>query len=191
MIKPVWAATLAAILLATATCACAADVPNWTVDFAKSRLGFSGTQTGEPFQGAFARYNAAIAFDPAHPEASHIKVTVDLSSATTGDTQRDTALPGDDWFDIAHFPQASFASDSIRKKPDGSYEAIGTLTMRGISHPLTLPFTLDVNGTSAHAKGHATLIRTAFGIGQGQWATADYVALEVGIDIDIVAGRAK
>jgi polyisoprenoid-binding protein YceI len=191
MIKPVWAATLAAILLATATCACAANAPNWTVDFVKSRLGFSGTQTGEPFQGAFSHYNAAIAFDPAHPEASQIKVTVDLSSATTGDTQRDTALPGDDWFDIAHFPRASFASDSIRKKPDGSYEAIGTLNLRGVSHPLTLPFTLDVNGTSAHAKGHATLTRTAFGIGQGQWATADYVALEVGIDIDIVAARAK
>lgn len=191
MTKPVWAAALAAIVLAIVTCASAAEIPNWTVDPAKSRLGFSGTQTGEPFQGAFTRYNAAIAFDPAHPEAAHIKVTVDLSSATTGDTQRDTALPGDDWFDIAHFPQAIFTSDTIRKKPDGSYEAIGTLNLRGVSHPLTLPFTLAINGASAHVKGRTTLVRTAFGVGQGQWATADYVALEVGIDIDIMAERAK
>jgi polyisoprenoid-binding protein YceI len=191
MTKRVWAAALATLLFAIATCACAADIPNWTVDPARSRLGFSGTQTGEPFRGSFARFKAAIAFDPTHPEAAHIKVTVDLSSATTGDTQRDTALPGDDWFDIAHFPQATFSSDTIRKKSDGSYEAVGTLTLRGISHPLTLPFTLEISGASAHAKGHAMLVRTAFGIGQGQWATADYVALEVGVDIDLVATRAK
>jgi polyisoprenoid-binding protein YceI len=191
MTKRVWAAALATLLFAIATCACAADIPNWTVDPAKSRLGFSGTQTGEPFRGSFAGYKAAIAFDPAHPEAAHIKVTVDLSSATTGDTQRDTALPGDDWFDIAHFPQATFTSDTIRKKSDGGYEAVGTLTLRGISRPLTLPFTLEINGASAHAKSHAMLVRTAFGIGQGQWATDDYVALEVGIDIDIIATRTK
>jgi polyisoprenoid-binding protein YceI len=171
--------------------AAASDAPNWTVDLAKSKLGFSGIETGDPFTGSFTRYNGAIAFDPAHLETSHIKVTVDLSSATTGDPQRDTALPGDDWFDIAHFPQATFVSNTIRKKPDGTYEAAGTLTLRGTAHPLTLPFALDVTGASAHAKGHATLVRTAFGVGQGQWTTSDYVALEVGIDIDIVATRAK
>ncbi len=193
MTKRVCAVALAMLVFAIATCAGAgaADIPNWTVDPAKSRLGFSGTQTGAAFRGSFARYNAAIAFDPAHPEAAHIKVTVDLSSATTGDTQRDTALPGDDWFDIAHFPQATFTSDSIRKKSDGSYEAVGMLTLRGISRPLTLPFTLEINGASAHARGHAVLVRTAFGIGQGQWATDDYVALEVGVDIDIIATRPK
>ena len=184
---------LAALFVATLamTRASAADAPNWTVDLAKSKLGFSGTQTGDPFTGSFTRYKAAIAFDPAHLEASQIKVTVDLASATTGDTQRDTALPGDDWFDIAHFPQATFASNSIRKKPDGTYEAAGTLTLRGVMRPLTLPFTLDMTGASAHAKGHVMLVRTAFGVGQGQWTTGDYVALEVGVDIDIVATRAK
>ena len=184
---------VAALFVATLamTRAPAADAPNWTVDLAKSKLGFSGTQTGDPFSGSFTRYDAAIAFDPAHLEASHLAVTVDLASAATGDPQRDTALPGDDWFDIAHFPQASFVSDTIRKKPDGTYEVAGHLMLRGVTRPLTLPFALDINGTSAHAKGHATLIRTAFGVGQGQWTTGDYVALEVGVDIDIVATRAK
>jgi polyisoprenoid-binding protein YceI len=185
------AAWLAAMLLTVAGRVAAADIPTWTVDPAKSKLGFSGTQTGAPFNGTFARYNAAIAFDPDHLAASHIRVSVDLASAATGDTQRDTALPGDDWFDIAHFPQASFTSDSIRKKPDGTYEALGTLTLRGVGHPLTLPFTLEINGANARAKGHVTLVRTAFGVGQGQWASGDYVALEVGIDIDIAATRAK
>ncbi len=186
-----WRAALIAALLAATQSAFAASASVWTVDPAKSKLGFSGSQTGQPFSGRFARYTAAIAFDPAHLDASQIKVTVDLASAATGDPQRDDALPGDDWFDISQFPQATFVSNKILKKPDGTYEADGILTLRGATHPLALPFTLDINGTSAHAKGHATLVRTSFGVGQGQWATDDYVALDVRIDIDIVATRAK
>jgi polyisoprenoid-binding protein YceI len=191
MIQFKWHAAFAAALLTTAQSAFAASAPIWTVDLAASKLGFSGSQTGQPFSGRFARYSAVIAFDPAHLDTSRIKVDVDLASAATGDPQRDDALPGDDWFNTSQFPQATFASNKILKKPGGSYEADGTLTLRGATHPLALPFTLTVNGTHAHAKGHATLVRTNFGVGQGQWATGDYVALDVGIDIDIVATRAK
>jgi polyisoprenoid-binding protein YceI len=67
------------------------------------------------------------------------------------------------------------------------YEAVGTLTLRGVAAPLTLPFTLQIDGTFAHAKGHAELSRRIFGIGQGPWATDQWVAFEVGVDIDVVA----
>ena len=50
-----------------------------------------------------------------------------------------------------------------------------------------LPFTLTIAGNTAHAVGKVPLVRTAFGVGQGAWATAEYVALEVNVDIDLVA----
>jgi polyisoprenoid-binding protein YceI len=64
---------------------------------------------------------------------------------------------------------------------------VGTLTLRGVAAPLTLPFTLEINETSAHANGHAELSRRAFGIGQRPWATDQWVAFEVGVDIDVTA----
>ncbi len=166
-----------------------AEAPTWRVDTAKSLIGFSGAQTGAPFSGKFTRYTAAIAFDPDHPDASHLNVTVDLASAVTGDPQRDSALPGADWFDTAHAPQATFTSTAIEKKADGSYQAKGTLSLRGFAHPVVLPFTLQIQGATAHAKGHAELIRTDFGVGQGAWSSSQWVALEVGVDVDIVATR--
>lgn len=169
----------------------AADGAAWKLDMAKSRLGFSGTQIGKKFDGKFARYNASVALDPDHPETGHIAVTVDLASAVTGDSQRDSALPGKDWFDIAEFPQAKFETTSIRKLGNGSFEAAGTLTIRGVTRPLTLPFTLDVTGTAAHAKGHASLVRSSFGIGQGPWSTDQWVAFDVAVDIDIVAAKGE
>jgi polyisoprenoid-binding protein YceI len=162
---------------------------NWKLDPGKSKLGFSGTQTGMKFQGAFTRYNAVIEFDPDHLETFHIAVSVDLASATTSDKQRDAALLGKDWFDAAQFPTARFETNAIHRKGADAYEAAGTLFLRGVSKPLVLPFTLEMNWTSAHAKGHAELIRSAFGIGQGAWATDQWVAFDVGIDIDVTATR--
>jgi polyisoprenoid-binding protein YceI len=160
---------------------------DWTVDTAKSQIGFSGTQTGTPFKGRFERFNAAIRLDPAHPEAARIVVAVDLASAKTGDSQRDTALPTADWFDIAHARVARFAANGVRKTGTNSFVAQGQLTLRGQTRPVSLPFTLQINGKTAHAVGHARLTRTAFGVGQGQWASGQWVALEVGVDIDITA----
>lgn len=158
---------------------------------AKSQLGFSGTQTGAAFDGKFTRFSAAIVFDPDHLDTSHITVTVDLASAATGDVQRDTALPGSDWFDVAEFPKASFVTTAIRKTGQNAYEAAGNLTLRGVTKPLVLPFTLQIDGTTAHAVGHVNLVRTAFGIGQGPWATGEWVALDVDVNLDITATRSN
>jgi polyisoprenoid-binding protein YceI len=170
--------------LVFATPAIAAD---WTVQADKSHLGFSGTQTGAPFKGSFGKWMAEIAFDPAHPETGHAKVTIDLASAHTGDTQRDTALPQSDWFDVKHFPQATFEATGFTPKGGDAYEAAGKLTIRGVTKDVVLPFTLAVAGDGATAKGHLGLARTAFGVGQGPWTSGEWVALEVGVDFDLVA----
>jgi polyisoprenoid-binding protein YceI len=178
-----------ALLFATVVTPAAAG--EWKLDPSKSTLGFSGTQTGAVFQGKFSSFSTAITFDPDHLETSHIDVTVDLASAVTEDTQRDAALPGKDWSDTSEFPQAQFATDAIRRTGAGSYEASGKLTMRGVTRPFVLPFTLDLDGVAAHAKGHVSLLRNEFGIGQGPWSSGQWVALEVGVDVDIVATRSN
>ena len=177
---------LAAAPLLAAAPATAAD---WAVDTAKSRLGFSGVQTGAPFQGGFGKWSAEIAFDPVHPEAGHAQVTIDLASARTGDPQRDGALPQTDWFNVKQFPEARFEATGFVAKGGNAYEAPGKLTIRGIAKDVVLPFTLEITGDKAEAKGHLNLVRTGFGVGQGVWATGEWVALDVGVDVDLVATK--
>ncbi len=62
-----------ALFALTLAAAAPAHAAEWTVDQAKSRLGFSGVQTGTPFQGSFGKWQAEISFDPAHPEAGHAR----------------------------------------------------------------------------------------------------------------------
>jgi polyisoprenoid-binding protein YceI len=162
----------------------------WIMDKAHSRLSFSGTQVGSTFTGKFSRFDATIDFDPAKPAAGHVVVTVDLTSAGTDDTQRDEALPQSDWFDTAKFPQARFEASGFLAKGGNAFEAPGTLTLRGVSKQLTLPFTLTASGDSAHAVGHVQIVRTDFGVGQGEWKSGDTVGLQVGVDFDVTATRA-
>lgn len=170
-------------LLLTASPALAAT---WTLQPTQSRLQFSGTETGTAFTGNFSSWQAAISYDPAHPQAASVKITIDLASAKTGDTQRDEALPDSDWFNIAATPQATFTATGFTPEGGDKFTTTGTLTIRGITHKLTLPFTLDVSGNAATAKGSLSLTRTDYGVGQGNWALGDYVGLSVGVNFTLV-----
>ncbi|GBQ92491.1 hypothetical protein AA23498_1465 [Acetobacter nitrogenifigens DSM 23921 = NBRC 105050] len=170
--------------LALSAPAFAAD---WSVKGGDGALGFSGTQTGKGFSGRFGKYDGSITLDPAHPESGHAKITVDMTSATTGDSQRDGALPGHDWFDVKTFPTAVFEVKDFKAKGGDAYDAEGTLTIKGVSKAVVLPLTIDINGSTLHAKGHLQLVRSAFSVGTGPWTSGQWVALEVGVDVDVTA----
>jgi polyisoprenoid-binding protein YceI len=167
----------------------AASAPEWALDKAKSRLSFASSQSGASFDGEFKTFEAKIQFDPEHLEGSSIGVTVDMASATTGDKQRDTALPDSDWFAVKQFPTARFQSKKIVAKSADAYEAEGTLTIRGVAKPLTLPFRLSIEGSSARATAAASIVRTEFGVGQGDFSTDEWVDINVVVKIDIIATK--
>lgn len=167
----------------------AAQAADWAVDQAKSQLGFVGSQSGSPFEGRFTRWNARIAFDPTNPAAGKAVVEIDMTSATTGDKQKDESLPQSEWFDAKTFPQARFEATGFHAKGGNAYEAVGSLSIRGIRKDVVLPFTLDISGSTAHAKGRLDLIRTDYGVGQGPWKAADMVALEVAVTFDLTAAK--
>ncbi len=179
----------AAGLLLVFGAATAARAATWAVDPGRSKLGFTGQQSGVPFSGRFKIWTATIDFDPAKPQAGHVTAAVDVASATTDDAQKDAAMPGSDWFDAANFAKATFEATGFTPKGPDSYETVGKLTLRSVTKDVALPFTLTIAGNQAHAVGRTKLLRTDFGVGQGSWSSGDTVALDVDVDLDLVATR--
>jgi len=178
---------IAALALTLAAPAMAAD---WTVDKDKSHLTFAGTQTGgKTFEGEFERFDATIRFDPGDLAGSSARVEVDLSSGNTHDKQRDAMMAMPVWLDAKSGEPAVFEATRFSRQADGSYVADGTLTLKGKSQPVSLPFTLDIEGDTAHATGSTVLNRGAFGLGGTEYADGKYVGLEVTVSIDITATR--
>jgi polyisoprenoid-binding protein YceI len=181
------AALVALVLLASQ--AVAAPAAKWAVDPANSRVSFKGAMNGDAFTGVFKRWTADIAFDPKNLAGSKAAVAIDVGSGVTGDADRDQALPTADWFSAAHFPKATFVTSSIKNTGGDHYLAQGTLSIRGASRPVSLPFTLDIAGDVAKMNGALTLDRTAFGVGQGQWANGQVVDTKVTVDVAVTAHR--
>lgn len=185
MLKIVGAFLIAAMAVSPAS----AGNADWTLDKSASRLEFSATQTGKGFKGAFSSFDADIRFDPEDLSTAKIVVTVNTSSAATGDKQRDAALPTSEWFASKAFPAATFSASKVTARSDGSYVADGSLTIRGVSKPLLLPFTVEISGERAVAEGEVTLMRNDFGVGQGEFATDEWVGFAVAVSFHIEASR--
>jgi polyisoprenoid-binding protein YceI len=175
---------IAAAALAFASPAMAA---HWNVDAAKSKLGFTVQWSGEPFSAHFDSWKASIDFDPANLATSHADVTIAIGSEASDETDFDTGLKGAQGFAAAQFPSAHFVTSKFTHKSGNDYVADGTLTLKGLTKPVSLPFTLTITGKQAHMVGVAHVMRTDFGIGQGQWAAPTPVSHDVAVNIDIVA----
>jgi polyisoprenoid-binding protein YceI len=175
---------------AAAPPAASAETGNWKIIPELSRLTFSATQTGDAFTGEFKRFTTSIQLDPSDVSTAHIEVVVDMASADAKDEQRNQALPNNEWFGTSQFATAVFRSDSVKKLEDGSYEAAGTLTIRDVSRPVTLPFTLDIDGDTGRAFGEIKLMRTDFNVGTGEeWGNGKWVGLDVTVTFDVTATR--
>jgi polyisoprenoid-binding protein YceI len=180
--------SLAIVVCLTLSPAAAA---RWNVDHANSRLGFTVRWSDEPFVATFQSWNAAISFDPSNIANAKVVVSIDLGSEASDSPDNDDGIKGPEGFAISQFPAARFETTSFTAKGGNSYVAEGRLTIHGTSRPIALPFTLMITGNKAHVTGRVVVLRTDFGLGKGEWASASTIAHEVAITIDLTATKAR
>lgn len=97
----------------------------------------------------FKGLKAEISFDEAHPETSTIKATIDATTVDTGNELMTAHAREENVLHTDKYPVITFESSSIRKDGTG-YEVTGNLTLKGITKPVTFPFTFE-NETFAGA----------------------------------------
>ncbi|MDB5436057.1 MAG: cytochrome [Phenylobacterium sp.] len=152
-----------------------------------SALTFTTNWSGDAVQGRFDKWKADILFGPDALDKSKVTVTIDMTSAKTGDAQRDASLPAADWFDAATHPKAVFTATKFEKTGADRYVAHGTLNLRGVSKPVDLPFKLTITGDKARVSGDTSLDRTVFGVGQGEFTATDAVPAKVAVHVQLTA----
>lgn len=185
-----------AAFMAFSNPALAQDAAAWTIQKDASKLTFTATQMGASFEGSFGSFDGTIRFDPANLPGSKADIAIAMDSIETGSTDRNGYVRMADWLDIAKFPQGRFVTKSIEKGLDADqYVAKGDLTVRDVTLPVTLPFTLSIEKDAQGAdvatmRGDTAINRLDFGVGQGQWKDTKSVGGEVGIHVTLKAIRA-
>lgn len=146
---------------------------------AQSEIVFISKQMGVAVDGRFKKFDAQLSFDPAKLDTSKINFTVDMASATLGVPESDAELPKPTWFSIAKFPQATFASSSIKALGGGKFDVAGKLSIKGQARDVVVPVTMVQTGATTVATGQLPIKRLAFKIGEGEWADTSMVADDV------------
>ena len=146
---------------------------------AQSEISFISKQMGVPVDGKFKKFEAQVAFDPKKPEAAKIAFNIDLASAALGSPETEAELVKPDWFSAKLFPQATFASSTVKATGPGRFEVAGKLTIKGASQDVVVPVALAQTGANTMASGVFVIKRLDFRIGDGDWKDTSLVANDV------------
>lgn len=133
------AAVLAAgVVLSCAVASARADSPNYAIDpthtFVNYENGHFGTTTN---RGRFSTKDGTLFFDRAG-RTGKVEIVIDISSVNTGVDMLNRQIQGKDFFNVADFPTGTFKSDRFVFNGDKVSEVHGQLTLKGVTHPVTL-----------------------------------------------------
>lgn len=169
------------------------SAPAFAADYVQapgSTLAFASKYDGETFTGSFPGFSTKLSFDPAQLATAKLDVTIPLAGAKTGNADRDSTLKEADFFNVAKFAEARYTATKFRSLGGNQYAAGGTLSLRGVSKPVTLNFTWTP-GAKPVLAGKATVKRLDFGVGGGDWADTGTIPNEVAISTKVVLQPAK
>ena len=112
--------------------------------------GYEVRFSGGKINGTFKGLKADIQFDKAHPEQSKISASIDAGSVSTGfflkNSHAKDALGAD------QYPTINFTSTNVTMGASG-YQALGKLTLKGVTKQATIYFTFNDKGNTGVFKG--------------------------------------
>jgi len=84
-----------------------------------------------------------------------IEAKLDVTAIDTHNADRDKDLRGPHWFNVAVYPAIDFRSTKITPGSDGKFAVLGTLTIHGVSKPVTLDAKFLGSVVDARGRTHA------------------------------------
>lgn len=150
------------------------------VMFALDHLGFS------IFRGFLSNASGKLKLDPRNIGATKLDVSIPIDTIYTTSRDLNDELISAKFFDVQHWPNATFSSTSVLLGPDGKVLVNGNLTLHGQTHPAQMTVKLHGTGKSLMGKGQAmgfdgrmAINRSEYGIGGGIPLVSDQVQITI------------
>ena len=123
----------------------------WVLDTTHTEAGFTVRHAGiSKVRGSVAVSEGTITVGETLADTS-VSVTLDPSTVSTGDANRDGHLKSGDFFDVEKFGEWTFVSTSVHA--DGAdYVIVGDLTIHGVTKSVELA--TEFNGTAVDPFGN-------------------------------------
>lgn len=161
--------------------------PIWRVVSDQSVIAFDYSLNLRPASGVFRSVSGEGTFDPAALSASRLEMRIDVTSLDLGDPVETAFALSSDWFDAQNHPEARYRLAALTPLPDGRYEALGDLTIKGKLKVIRTPVALEISDDRAVATGALSFDRRDFNVGIGPSALFIALGTEVAVRFELVA----
>lgn len=161
-------------------------------DAKTSKVTFVGSKVTGSHTGSFGTFDGRIELTDGKPEASLVKVDIDMKSVDTDTPKLTGHLKSGDFFDVEKYPKATFVSTKI--VPGGEKGATHTITgnleLRGVTKSVSFPATITVGADAVKATAEFSIDRTQWGITYEGMAD-NLIRKDVLLKLDLSAPRKK
>ena len=140
-------------------------------------------------EGGFANFEGSITVEDEDPDKSFVEVLIDMDMIFSENGILTTVLKGDQFFDVANFPQARFASTKI-EPADTGYLITGNFTMKGVTQGIQFPAVIERRADGVFVSAQFTINRKQWNVGYDSYEDA-LVLEEVVITFEILAEPVK
>ncbi len=119
-------------------------------------------------EGTFKKWDASMTFTSPDVTTGVLDIKIQAASVDTGSGMKDGKIKSKDFFDVENDPLITFHSDKVIQTGPTTLDIPGTFTIRGVSKPETLTFTVTGKGTgSGEIKGTMAFDRKDYGMNKG------------------------
>jgi len=144
-----------------------AQVPVLEITQAGSSMKFN-VKASVAIAGTFDKWDANLTFTSPELTSAVLDIQIQADSVNTGSGMKDGKLKGKDFFDVKQSPLITFLSKKIVQTGPDTCEMDGDFTIRGVTKPEKLTFTIFGKGTgSGSIKGTMAFDRKEYGMNSG------------------------
>ncbi len=141
------------------------------------------------FSGFFSGASGSLKLDPANPAKDELDVTIPVDSVLTTVPKLTGELKDEKWFDTAKYPTAEFKSTKVTLAGTASAIIAGTLTLHGVTKPITLKAHLVGAGVNPIDKAYTVGFAASGTIKRSQFGVSAYVPY-IGDDVHLMIAGA-
>jgi polyisoprenoid-binding protein YceI len=129
-----------------------------------SKVEFTASKVTGSHNGSFKQFSGSVGLAADNVANSSVTVDIETASVVVDEPDLTAHLKTADFFDVAKFPKANFASTKIEAAGGDNYTVTGNFELHGVKKSISFPATIKAAADSVAVNAEFAINRKDFGI---------------------------